>query len=83
MKSTTTTTEEYLSYDIEALCLISDTSITGSCRMDGKSLPSTLSFLLTTNITVTKKYLHTKVKKGCGKGKTRVTVVTYKQEYLL
>lgn len=78
MKSTTTTTEEYLSYDLEALDLLSDTYIIESCRIGGKSLSSTVNFLLGTTITVTKKTLRTKVKKGCNKGKTRVTVCTLK-----
>ena len=83
MKTTTTTTEEYLAYDLEALGLLSDTYIIESCRMGGKSLSSTINFLLSTVTTTEKKYLRTKVKKGCGKGRIRVTVVASKQEWFL
>ena len=77
MKATTTTKETYLTVDFESLSLLSSEDVIASSRMGGETYMNGFwngEFIICTN----RKYLRSKVKKGCNKGKTRVTVVTLK-----
>lgn len=82
MKTTTKTTNTVISCDYEVSTPLfnrDNLTLYGAAAAGGKSISSICNlFGNLTAIAVTKKILRTKVKKGCNKGKTRVTVCTLK-----
>ncbi len=74
MKTTTKFLEEVTYFDLESSILFNDVVVESSSRFSGKSFLNMYNLL---GIKVTfrnSKNLRTKVKKGCNKGKTRITV---------
>ena len=74
MKTTTTSKETYITVDFESLSLLPSKDVIASYRMGGKTYMNGFwngEFITCTN----RKYLRTKVKKGCGKSKTRATML--------